>query len=196
MSKSQCTGCSHIINGSVRHCPMCGSTMKIVRESNERNCPRCRHPLEIHQYNKYQLDRCTNCEGLWVEPEKFTVLTSEFDVYRDETSDPNYIKKPTPKAEAYLPCACCEKLMTRKNFKAISGVIIDSCIHCGIWLDKGELKQIRSFVASGGLDKAQDRNIERNKDNIDVLNDRVSDLEMMEKMLNKFSPKRIFFRGF
>lgn len=196
MSTSQCTGCHHTIKGVVRTCPMCGSTMKSKVSNIDRQCPRCQKALEIHQYRSYQLDRCITCEGLWIEPEKFDVLTSEFDVYKDENADPMFLKKPTPKAEAYLPCACCNKLMTRKNYKAISGVVIDTCINCGIWLDKGELKQIRSFIASGGLDKAQDRQLEKQSHQIQALDDRVSDLELMEKMLNKFSAKRIFFRGF
>jgi Zn-finger nucleic acid-binding protein len=78
----------------------------------------------------------------------------------------------------------------------MSGVIIDLCIGCGIWLDKGELKQIRSFIASGGLDKSQDREHEKHTRQIQVIDDRLSDVESMQKMLHKFSVKRIFFRGF
>ena len=196
MSVSHCIHCQHTVNGVSRICPMCGAGMKQEIENNKRHCPRCKDSLVVFQFNHYQLDRCSRCEGLWLEPEKFKVLTSEFDVYRDDSSDPNFIKKPTPKAESYLPCACCNKLMTRQNFKNISGVIIDLCIGCGIWLDKGELKQIRSFIASGGLDQSQDRQLESQSQQIQALDDRLSDVELMEKMLNKYSIKRIFFRGF
>jgi Zn-finger nucleic acid-binding protein len=54
-------------------------------------------------------------------------------------------------------------MMSRRNFKSISGVLIDSCLHCGVWLDKGELQSIRNFVASGGLDKAQDKKLARHE---------------------------------
>ncbi|MCJ8318057.1 MAG: zf-TFIIB domain-containing protein [Colwellia sp.] len=170
--------------------------MKLEIENKNRQCPRCKEALTAFQFNHYQLDRCSCCEGLWLEPDKFKVLTSEFDVYRDDNSDPLFIRKPTPKAEGYLPCACCSKLMTRQNFKDISGVIIDLCIACGIWLDKNELKQIRSFVASGGLGRSQDRQLDKQSQQIQALDDRLSDVELMEKMLHKFSVKRIFFRGF
>jgi len=196
MSLSHCIHCQHTVHGTSRTCPMCGGDMKLEIENNNRKCPRCKDLLTVFQFNNYQLDRCSSCEGLWLEPDKFKLLTSEFDVYRDDSSDPNFIRKPTPKAEGYLPCACCSKLMTRQNFKAISGVIIDLCISCGIWLDKGELKQIRSFVASGGLDRSQNRQLEQQSQKIQALDDRLSDVELMEKMLNKFSVKRIFFRGF
>lgn len=196
MSLSQCDHCQHTIKGTVRTCPMCGGSMKAPQTNENRQCPRCKIALEIHQYNDFQLDKCVSCEGLWIEQQEFNVLTSEFDVYRDDKSNPNFQRQPLPKSEGYLPCACCEKQMVRKNFKSISGVLIDICISCGIWLDKGELAQIRSFVASGGLDKAQDRKIDKQALLIQALDDRLSDVELMEKMLNKFSLKRIFFRGF
>lgn len=196
MSRSHCSQCQHVVNGNVRTCPMCGAGMTQELKQCKRQCPRCQTDLQIHHFNQYQLDNCLQCEGIWLEPEKFNLLTSEFDVYRDDKADPNYKKPALPSAEGYLPCACCQKLMTRQNFKSISGVIIDMCINCGVWLDKGELVQIRNFIASGGLDKAQDRELHNHSQQLQALEDRVSDVELMEKMLNKFSVKRIFFRGF
>lgn len=175
---------------------MCGGTMEQPSPSDERKCPRCQNDLTIHHYQNCQLDQCNNCQGLWLEPKEFSLLTSEFNVYRDPEANPDYVKPSMARAEKYLPCACCNKLMTRQNFKGISGVVIDMCINCGVWLDKDELSQIRSFIASGGLDKAQDRQLHHHSQAIEKLDDRVSDLEMMEKMLNKFSVKRILFRGF
>lgn len=196
MVRSQCLSCDHIVKAKVHNCPMCNGGMKISQEDNPKKCPRCAIPLKIEHYRNFELDKCDQCEGIWLAPDEFSVLTSEFDVYRDDKSDPLYARPALKKAENYLPCANCQKMMSRRNFKTISGVLIDSCIHCGVWLDKGELASIRSFVASGGLDKAQDGKIIHQELKLDALNDRVSDLELMEKMLNKFNLKRIFFRGF
>lgn len=196
MSTSHCKQCGHTIRGNVRSCPMCGGGMEQPLPNTDRNCPRCQSKLSIHYYQNCQLDQCETCHGLWLEPKEFSLLTSEFNVYRDPEANPDYNKPSMARAEQYLPCACCRKLMTRQNFKGISGVIIDMCINCGVWLDKDELSQIRSFIASGGLDHAQDRQLHNHSQAIDKLDDRVSDLEMMEKMLNKFSVKRILFRGF
>lgn len=170
--------------------------MKVLQDDKDKQCPRCRIPLEIHPYRHYELDKCRQCEGLWLQPDEFSVLTSEFDVYRDDASNPNYSRPGLPQSENYLPCANCQKMMTRRNFKSISGVLIDSCIHCGVWLDKGELKSIRDFIASGGLDKSQDAKLVKHDLKMEALDGRISDLELMEKMLNKFDVKRIFFRGF
>lgn len=198
MKSSQCQQCQHVVKGVMRICPMCGGGMKgdNTQQNEQRQCPRCQTNLDIHHYNSFELDNCNTCNGLWIEPQEFNILTSEFDVFRDANSNPDYQKPSMPKSEGYLPCACCNKLMTRQNFKAISGVIIDMCINCGIWLDKGELQHIRDFIASGGLNKANERKLFQHDQQINALDDRVSDLELMEKMLNKFDVKRILFRGF
>ena len=196
MASSQCSSCNHIVKTTIRHCPMCNGSMKSVQQSKIKSCPRCTTKLDEFIYRNYELDRCNTCEGIWLQPEEFSVLTSEFDVYRDDNSDPLYLRPGLPRSESYLPCANCKKMMSRRNFKSISGVLIDSCINCGIWLDKGELEFIRNFVASGGLDKSQDNKLVKHELQIEALDDRISDVELMQKMLNKYSFKRIFFKGF
>jgi Zn-finger nucleic acid-binding protein len=170
--------------------------MKFLQEEKQKDCPRCSIALEQHHYRDYELDQCSQCEGLWLQPKEFSILTSEFDVYRDDKSDPEYIRPALPKSENYLPCSNCKKMMSRRNFKSISGVLIDSCHHCGVWLDKGELQSIRNFVASGGLDKAQENKLVQHELELQALDYRVSDVELMVKMLNKYNLKRILFRGF
>jgi len=196
MIQSQCSSCNHIVKAKALTCPMCNGGMKLMQEDKSKHCPRCAIQLEVHHYRNYELDKCNQCEGLWLQPDEFAVLTSEFDVYRDDESNPQYLRPGLPETENYLPCASCKKMMSRRNFKSISGVLIDSCLHCGVWLDKSELQSIRNFVASGGLDKAQDNKLVRHELELQALDDRISDVELMEKMLNKYSLKRMFFRGF
>jgi len=61
---------------------------------------------------------------------------------------------------------------------------------------KGELQSIRKFIASGGLDKSQDSKLVKHELQMEALGDRVSDLELINKLLIKYEPKRIFFGGF
>lgn len=196
MVQSQCSSCNHIVKAKVHSCPMCNAGMKVLQEEKQKQCPRCSIPLHQHHYRNYELDQCNQCRGVWLQPDEFAVLTSEFDVYRDDKSNPQYLRSGLPKSENYLPCANCKKIMSRRNFKSISGVLIDTCLHCGVWLDKGELQNIRNFVASRGLDKAQDKKLVRHELELQALDDRISDVELMEKMLNKYDLKRILFRGF
>ncbi|HEX2882470.1 MAG TPA: hypothetical protein VHO25_23275, partial [Polyangiaceae bacterium] len=45
----------------------------------------------------------------------------------------------------------CNELMNRHNFGKLSGVIVDVCVHHGVWFDDGELAQVLSFCSSGQL---------------------------------------------
>src|SRR3989304_1414742 len=72
-----------------------------------------------------------------------------------------YFQEPPKDIIEYIPCVRCGKLMNRKNFAKISGVILDECGKHGVWLDAGELEKIRHFIMGGGLEKAQDIEAEK-----------------------------------
>jgi Zn-finger nucleic acid-binding protein len=85
--------------------------------------------------------------------------------------------------------------MVRRNFRRISGVLIDVCRDHGVWLDAGELEQIRCFIANGGLDKSQDREIQKNSIEIARVAGEVNDLNMVFKTLHRWNLPRILFQG-
>jgi Zn-finger nucleic acid-binding protein len=192
----KCRQCGHSMKSKVRYCPMCGAEIVSVVRNEELQCPRCQCGLENFDYRETKLEKCPDCGGLWIHVEEFKLLTSERDVYRDDKVNTHFARKSPPGIESYLPCAQCGRLMNRTNFKHISGVIIDFCRDCGYWLDAGELEQIRSFVAAGGLDAAQDRELASHATEIGSLDTRVSDLECMQKLLHLRSLKRWLFKGF
>ena len=188
-----CPHCGHKTNGLIRICPICAGEIKRGGTARQPVCPRCGVQLEKCDYRERQLDQCPKCSGLWIHNDDFEVLTSERDVYRDDDAPTEFVRKPPPLEQGYLPCACCGNRMNRLNFKTISGVVIDWCRDCGWWLDAGELQSIRAFIASGGLDKAQDKEILKSKDEIQDLAGRVNDLEFMQKILHRWNLKRWLF---
>lgn len=194
---SVCNHCGQKTYGNVKECPVCGGEI-VIPEAQEGSlsCPRCRCTLQRYAYRMTVLDTCPQCGGLWLDRSEFTRLTSECDVYRDESLEPEYHRPPHPQAEGYVPCARCGQLMCRKNFGGISGVMIDMCRDCGYWLDDGELRQIRTFIASGGLEKAQDKKLARHASQLASLDTRVNNLEFMQRVLHKWNIKRWFFQGF
>src|SRR6185369_9559289 len=64
--------------------------------------------------------------------------------------------RPDPRS-SYIPCPVCANLMNRKNFGAISGVIVDVCKKHGTFFDLGELPRVLAFVAGGGLERSRAR---------------------------------------
>jgi Zn-finger nucleic acid-binding protein len=46
-------------------------------------------------------------------------------------------------------------MMSRKNFRESSGVVVDVCPMHGIWFDRGELTKIIEFAATGAMAKTE-----------------------------------------
>jgi len=144
--------------------------------------------------DKYEL--CPDCGGLWLDRGKFRRATRESDVYREESLIINeYVKKPSQDTVTYIPCVRCGKVMNRKNFAKISGVIIDECGNHGVWLDAGEIGKIRHFIADGGLERVQDREIEKNRVEIERLAIKVDQTVFIQRLLNFWNFKRWMFGG-
>jgi hypothetical protein len=47
------------------------------------------------------------------------------------------------KAEKKIKCPICNKFMMKED---VEGIIIDRCKEHGVWLDKGELKELREKI--------------------------------------------------
>jgi Zn-finger nucleic acid-binding protein len=194
-SKTVCQHCGHTSNGVVRICPICGG--EIIRDITgiAAKCPRCSCELEKSAFNSHNIEKCPKCSGIWVHTRVFEELTNERDVYLDTSVSSDFVRKPPPQPEGYLSCACCGKSMGRLNFRSMSGIVIDVCRDCGCWLDAGELESIRSFIAAGGIDKSQDREITSVKTDVSEIEGRVDQLEFMQKVLNRWKLKSIIFNG-
>lgn len=191
----ECAGCDRSFNAAMKACPFCGAERVLPVHDAPVRCPLCKCLLEETEYRGEAIDVCPRCEGLWLDRGQFDKLTSVRDALLDGTVPYTYARGPMESRTAYLPCPVCAGLMSRQNFRAVSGVLVDRCGDHGAWLDAGELEQIRAFVASGGIDRAQDREQEIAREELRALRSRVGDLEMMEKILHKWKVGRIRYRG-
>jgi len=191
----QCVHCGKKISKRIRYCPNCGGENKKEMTIQDPLCPRCKCPLEIYKYRKTELDICPQCSGLWLDAGEFKRLATEREAYADESIPYEYQKKPLPEEKGYLPCVRCGSLMIRKNFKRISGVLIDTCRDHGIWLDAGELEQIRCFIANGGLEEYQDKQIMRNREEIESLAWKLKDVAFVQKVLHFWNIKYWLFKN-
>jgi Zn-finger nucleic acid-binding protein len=156
-------------------------------------CPKCHVQLTLETYRNLELDACPSCLGLWLDYDEFDHLTTEKDVYADDTLSTQFFRKPPENAARLYECVRCNNIMTRKNFRNISGILIDLCHEHGVWLDKNELTEIRKFIASGGLDKSQDNELLLHAEDMKSLALRTQNLEFMQQMLFKLNFKRWLF---
>jgi Zn-finger nucleic acid-binding protein len=197
MSESiECTHCKKSFHRDLPECPFCGLDRPPEEASQTiAQCPRCKIPLQVHHYRETELDLCPACSGLWLDSDEFNILTSERDVYIDPAVPRACKRKPIPKEEGYLHCPRCDRLMSRRNFKKISGVLIDLCSYHGVWLDAGELDQIRCFIAQGGLEAYQDKHIAENQEKIRSVADSLSGVEFTQWFIQKWNLKYMLKEG-
>jgi Zn-finger nucleic acid-binding protein len=191
----KCQYCGKDINRKYTICPLCGGQLADEAASTAPICPRCKVPLEIRIHDGEEYDLCPHCGGLWLDMAGFQRATSPFDVFKKEEIKNGFLREPVKDTPGYIPCVRCGKFMNRKNFGRISGVIIDECGRHGVWLDAGELENIRHFISDGGLEKSQDREIEETKNELRDLATKVDQTAFTQKMLHLWNLKRWLYGG-
>ncbi len=196
MNRIVCGSCGRTFNTKMKFCPFCGAQKAGDAQDGNRNCPCCARNLRDVLIRREQVFMCEQCEGLWLPTPAFEKLTSLRDVLSDPSVPDRYTRPALENRGHYIPCPCCGEPMVRRNFRKMSGVIIDICGEHGVWFDKGELELLRAFIAAGGVDRSQDREIERHEHDLDMLKWKTSQLEMMERILHKWDLGRFRFRKF
>ncbi len=189
----KCAQCGKDVNPKSALCPFCGGRLGGEKVLEHPICPRCKIALDCRRKDDIEIDFCPRCSGLWLDRGEFDVLTAESTVYREEKLEKEYSRPRLADKVEYIPCVRCGKLMVKKNYGHISGVIIDECGRHGVWLDNGELEKIRHFILDGGLEKEQFREIEKNRAELKDLAEKVEDTAFTQKLIHYWNWKRWFF---
>lgn len=189
----KCPQCGKDVNPGSAICPFCGGRVGDEKSASPPKCPRCQIPLELKKEGAVDIHACPRCSGLWIAPGEFDILTAESTVYKEGQLKEQYSRPPLPQKIEYLPCASCGKLMVRKNYAHISGLIVEECGRHGIWLENGELEKIRQFVLDGGLEKEQFREMEKNRAELAEVAQKADDTAFTQKLIHFWNWKRWFF---
>ncbi|MFQ5840450.1 MAG: zf-TFIIB domain-containing protein [Candidatus Methylomirabilales bacterium] len=194
----KCEHCGKRINIRSRICPFCAGTIQDPVVRRKAVCPRCAVPLEIHRTpdDQEEYDLCPRCQGLWLDKPEFHRATRKRTVYRSHRDRKEYVRGSLQDLPQYIPCVRCGKVMNRKNFARISGVIIDACRSHGVWLDAGELDKIQHFIADGGLEASRDKEIERVRTELKELATKLGQVAFTHRLIHYWNPKRWLFTGF
>jgi len=167
---ADCISCSAPLTGRSTICVYCGRRndadlrgihkYTVMRPETERICPRCDIPLQtlnLKKGDKFYIERCGQCMGLFFDLNELQALLEQSvsNVFRIDQKRLNTINKELyhrdPTQNKYVKCPVCRDYMKRTNFGAKSGVIMDTCVKDGVWLDGGELKQLLEWKKAGGL---------------------------------------------
>jgi Zn-finger nucleic acid-binding protein len=187
-----CPECGKPVAATLAFCPFCGASVgEGLTAILEPTCPRCRQHLESSKDGTIPTEACHRCGGVWLDRADF--VRAQRKPPPDEL--PYHKHALHPELGPYLACVRCGRLMNRKNFAHVSGVLIDECGRHGVWLDAGELDTIRRFVADGGLDRMQDRELEKHTEAIRALASEVQGAKFLQRLTTFWNPLRWFFGG-
>lgn len=115
------------------------------------NCPACRSPLEERMVEAVNLDVCSRgCGGVWFDQFEFRKFDEPHEEAGTELLDlEGASTRPTGGDDRFECPRCDEVVMRRHFFSTKRQVEVDECPSCaGVWLDVGELRDIRSLFAS------------------------------------------------
>ena len=91
-----CTACGKDFNASMRVCPFCGVEFHPEAPAGTPQCPKCDIDLVTVEFRGTTLDRCSICQGLWLDLSEFSKLTSPRDTFADAEIPFEFSRPPLP----------------------------------------------------------------------------------------------------
>lgn len=166
-----CPRCLSRVFHGYKHCPECGAELDLAAtgtELRELPCPRCERPLRARMVGDIVIDECALCAGLFLDHVAIKRVVTDraqarADVLLGALPRAETAALPKPGQRMYVKCPSCRNVMNRRLFAAGTGVIVDVCRAHGTFFDAGELPQIIEFVMNGGLELAQKKELERER---------------------------------
>ena len=162
-----CPSCLSMNKEGARFCSECSKPIVGAAEKPEETaelCPRCVVKMRRRVVGDHRPLECPICCGLFVDAKDLDRMIS--DQEKAVEASEGLVGEQPVKAEldrqdvVYVKCPVCDSMMNRLNYGRLSGVIIDYCRDHGYWLDSGELEKIARWVATGGLVKKRQQEID------------------------------------
>jgi len=159
----QCVYCGAPLPKRGLICQYCGqrnplnlSVLEKINFSMDRStvnldCPDCKIETEVINIGLAEdmyIHRCRKCDGIFLSEKTLedairhqlgVVHKVDYSLLRFILDNPRQTRE---NDQTFRFCPVCNRRMSKGNYAAISGVIIDKCSEHGIWLDSGELQQI------------------------------------------------------
>jgi Zn-finger nucleic acid-binding protein len=106
------------------------------------DCPKCQSPMEAVVYESFEVNRCTNCKGLWFDLREQEHLK---DIEGSESIDVGTPEEGAPYNEVgRIECSICHTPMIRMVDAAQPHIWYESCPTCyGVFFDAGEFRDYK-----------------------------------------------------
>ena len=109
-------------------------------------CPICRQrTMYVVEHDNIELDVCARCEGLWFD-------AGELDLLLGGEAQLDDLPPGEAPAEDARKCPRCRKTLAKANIGPGRRVVVDVCKanDCGLWFDRGELRDLCRDLADTG----------------------------------------------
>lgn len=106
-------------------------------------CPKCSGNMELVSYGKIEIDRCTDCGGLWFQPEELHTLRDDIWMadFIIDSGNTSVGKKANTQRD--YNCPDCNEVMSHESDHEQPHIIYESCPNGhGTYLDAGELTDL------------------------------------------------------
>ena len=106
-------------------------------------CPACQSKMQSEFVNGFQIDICPSCLGIWFDEGELGKMAN----LPKQSFEPSNVL-PTVQSEPLTRiCPNCASNLESTQYQYKSSITIDCCPTCGgIFVDQGELDEIRSYL--------------------------------------------------
>lgn len=111
-------------------------------------CPNCKkETLKKIRFHKSEVDRCSQCHGIWFDQDELRKSKDEKDQYLKWLDIDLWREgKKFQVSSSGKICPLCKKALYEVRYGE-SNIKVDTCNSCkGVWLDKGEFKKIIDYL--------------------------------------------------
>jgi Zn-finger nucleic acid-binding protein len=115
-------------------------------------CVVCKAALEQSQREGVTIDSCPAGHGIWLDTgELRTVVDREIEARSTAERDIAVAAGVTASApdvdeHDVRVCPACSQPLEKVNYDETSGVMIDTCVEHGVWLDTGEIERVEAWI--------------------------------------------------
>lgn len=111
------------------------------------NCPNCATlTMEKVDYHQQEVDKCKQCDGIWLEKGELNAALSIADNDNDQVTLEDELGDELGESKRY--CHICDQTLTRYYLMSGFEVEVDACSSCsGVWLDNEELEKVAQSPA-------------------------------------------------
>ncbi len=115
-------------------------------------CPACKGVVAVVEYERIELDYCTNCSGIWFDAGELELLAERLSLDGEAVSLPDIMGLPEATVrEKTRRCPVCRRKMKKVQAGSDPVVLLDVCPgQDGIWFDSGEVSQLLRQLRSKG----------------------------------------------